>query len=365
MEGGAFPVWCGIVGLLPAHHRGFGMRQRPWILGATCLLAAACGDDSSGTGGAAGSGGATSTATTSSTSVGPGSSSSESSSGSGEGGSGDGGSGTGANGTGGNGTGGDTSTGGHGTGGAPGTGGGGTGGGGDPQRLFVPGGDFLRQNDEGLPATVSDYYLDRDELTVARFRAYYASLDSAAQSALSLRFAACDDATWTDAPGDNEQLPINCIARAEGAPACAAVGGRLPTELEWNYAAAGGDEQRVFPWSDPPDSIVLDATRAVYNDSGDSSIQPVGSRPDGAGRWGHLDLAGNVWEMIADSDNNAYVSDAVCDDCRYMELPSEPRYVRRGGNIDSHDDRLRNDSRDGDSDDQDSDIGVRCAYDSP
>lgn len=331
------------------------MRSSCLVVG--LVLVTACGDDS----GAAGSGGGSST--TSGVSSGGGSTTSSSASGSSTSGGSTSGSSTSGSSTSGSSTGAGGEGGSGGTGGATtGTGGGG---GGDADRIFVPGGEFDRQNDPSLPATVSEFYLDRHEVTVERFRVYVATLGDAERAELLLWFAGCDGATWTDAPGANEDKPINCVLRADGGPACAALGGRLPTELEWNFAAAGGEEQRFFPWSDPPADEAIDATHAVYQGSGDGEVLAVGSKPAGAGRWGHLDLAGNVWEMLADSDNALYVTEQGCDDCSFPGLPSEPRYVRRGGAFDSDESRMQNDSRDGDSDDGVSDIGLRCAYDEP
>jgi formylglycine-generating enzyme len=111
---------------------------------------------------------------------------------------------------------------------------------------------------------------------------------------------------WTDRPGANENRPMNCVDWFTAFAFCAWDGGRLPTEAEWEYAAAGGSENRVYPWG----NAAPDRTRAVYEcvASGDThagfdgclslaDLPSVGSRPAGAGRWGHHDLAGSLFEM--------------------------------------------------------------------
>ena len=66
--------------------------------------------------------------------------------------------------------------------------------------------------------------------------------------------------TWTDTPGGNETLAMNCLTWFDAFAFCAWDGGRLPTEAEWNYAAAGGSEQRVYPWG-----ATIDSTKARYS----------------------------------------------------------------------------------------------------
>ena len=112
-------------------------------------------------------------------------------------------------------------------------------------------------------------------------------------------------------------------------------GGFLPTDAEWELAASGGEE-RVFPWSSPPGLDELDDDRASYDCLGDGGsgcsvgdLQPVGSRPDGAGRWGHDDLAGNVKEWTLDWWGQPA---GTCDDC-YTSTPSVSGRVFRGGDF--------------------------------
>ena len=116
--------------------------------------------------------------------------------------------------------------------------------------------------------------------------------------------------------------PVNCVTARQAAEYCAARGARLPTDGEWVYAARGGDEMRTYPWGPRhPSSRLLNGCGAEcrerfadlghrwaglhYGDDRHPETAPVGSFPRGAGRWGHLDLAGNVWELTSDRSADA------------------------------------------------------------
>lgn len=75
---------------------------------------------------------------------------------------------------------------------------------------------------------------------------------------------------------------------------CRGVGRRLPTADEWEKAARGTDG-RVFPWGNRFESGRLNSYEA-----GLRGAALVGSHPGGASPYGALDMAGNVWEWVAD-----------------------------------------------------------------
>jgi formylglycine-generating enzyme required for sulfatase activity len=145
------------------------------------------------------------------------------------------------------------------------------------------------------------------------------------------------DATWTSTPSGTEQLPINCVNWYEAYAFCIWDGGFLPSEAEWNYAAAGGTEHREYAWSNsagpadasPPD---IDCTFANYAPSSGSPCVAAGPTlvgtysPMGDGKWSQSDLTGNVSEWTLDTFA-AYVT--PCNDCANV-TPITNHAVRGG-----------------------------------
>lgn len=268
-----------------------------------------------------------------------------------------------------------------------------------PERVLV--GDNGRPVGEADPATVSNFRLDKYEVTVGRFRqfvtawrggwtpsegsgkhvhlnngkglvpggdmpaliateaSYFTRIDyepgwstsdniNIAPTDANLANDLCDfRQTWTPSPGSNENLPINCVTWWEAYAFCIWDGGFLPSSAEWEFAAAGGSQQREYPWgsTDPgidnqyaiygcfyppglpgtPDSSLFTCPSPVA--LGTVNIAPVGTAMLGAGRWGQLDLAGNVTEWNLDY---SYAYENPCTDCAELSWHDFKRYAGGG-----------------------------------
>ena len=138
-------------------------------------------------------------------------------------------------------------------------------------------------------------------------------------------------ATWTTSAGSQENLPIDCVNWWESYAFCIWDGGFLPSEAEWEYAAAGGSQQREYPWGTAAPGTANQY--AIYNcdyPSGSGSctsvgnIAPVGFAASGAGLWGQLDLAGNMFEWNLDW----YAAYATCTDCANFTAASSNQVIR-------------------------------------
>jgi len=206
--------------------------------------------------------------------------------------------------------------------------------------LYVPAGDFLmgsadadidailaqcngcerdRHTDETPQHTVTldAFWIDRTEVTHAQYASFL--------NVLGGHKGKCEgqDCIATKSEDDNshirqqggqyvvesgyEEHPMIEVSWYGAQSYCEWVGARLPTEAEWEKAARGTDG-RIYPWGD-----TFDGTRLNFcdlncehnwkkSDVDDDSARtaPAGSYPAGASPYGALDMAGNVWEWVAD-----------------------------------------------------------------
>jgi formylglycine-generating enzyme required for sulfatase activity len=115
--------------------------------------------------------------------------------------------------------------------------------------------------------------------------------------------------------------PVESISWFEALAFCEARGGRLPTEAEWEFAARGPDSLE-FPWGNE-----LDLELLSYDRVENAETENVGSYPGGVSWIGALDLAGGVFEWVANTQL-AYPYDP--NDGREDLTGEAPRVVRGG-----------------------------------
>jgi len=142
-------------------------------------------------------------------------------------------------------------------------------------------------------------------------------------------------ASWGSFAADADNLPINLVNWYEAYAFCIWDGGFLPSEAEWEYAAAAGSEQREYPWGSATPKTEYAIFGCEYPDPASfgstAKIAPVGAAGAGAGLWGQLDLAGEVSQWTLDW-YGVYVN--PCADCTRQTNIGTTTRVHRGGSFD-------------------------------
>ena len=223
------------------------------------------------------------------------------------------------------------------------------------QMLYVPAGEFTMGSDNGASneqpvhqVYLDAFWIDQTEVTNAMY-------------ALCVQAGTCTppafNSSYTHGSyyGNSQyaDYPVVYVDWNQASAYCGWAGpstgsglGRLPTEAEWEKAARGTDG-RTYPWGNAaPDMSLLN-----YNGNmGDTT--KVGSYPDGASPYGLYDMAGNVWEWVADWYSETY----------YQNSPASNPVGLDSGSWDGHVSNLRASMRvRGNPDLYSHNIGFRCA----
>ncbi len=188
------------------------------------------------------------------------------------------------------------------------------------------------------------FFLLATEVTLSQYRAY--------------RRATAGPVPEQPAWNIDDRLPIVNVTWDQAVQFCTAIGARLPTEAEWEWAAAGGKADVLYPWGDSYDR--LKANSGFPGRDGWDRTSPVKTfAPNG---YGLFDMVGNVWEWVHDWYGPGYYAASPPVDPTGPSTGSS--HVLRGGSYARSPEYLRITQRGVDTMDRRRDAtGFRCARD--
>lgn len=158
-------------------------------------------------------------------------------------------------------------------------------------------------------------------------------------------------ADWLHPRGPNSNIegpdhPVVHVSWEDANAFCKYYGKRLPTEAEWEFAARGGLENKIYPWGDEP--IDKDGFKAniwqgefPYSNTRNENMYTTPVAVYAKNGYGLYDMAGNVWEWVSDWYDHQYyitIQDGVNNPqgpakCNDPSEPLAPKKVIRGGSF--------------------------------
>jgi formylglycine-generating enzyme required for sulfatase activity len=156
--------------------------------------------------------------------------------------------------------------------------------------VYVPGGEFTigaegadRRSEPLRRVRLSPFWIAKFPVTNSQYSLY-----------LKENPACRKPAFWEDPKFNPPQHPVVGLSWDEAQAYCQWAGLEFPSEAQWEAAARGSD-QRPYPWGKESPTLLHANFNALQG-----GTTPVGAYPAGAGPYGTLDQAGNVWEWCAD-----------------------------------------------------------------
>lgn len=226
--------------------------------------------------------------------------------------------------------------------------------------------------------SLAPFFLDLTELTVGRYRQLLQGSKLTRRAPLTPDPADRDAAYCTflgAGSARNDDLPLNCVSYEAARELCQALGGDLPTDAQWEYAARGRGWGRQYPWgSQPAECCTASLSRPISSNRAvacrGAGIEPVASHQPSAAcaasdisRDGVLDLGGSLQEWTLDAfrpyDHPCWTArgvllDPVCQDA------STPARGERGSYFNAGLASARAVRRSAGT--LGSSVGLRCAY---
>jgi formylglycine-generating enzyme required for sulfatase activity len=144
---------------------------------------------------------------------------------------------------------------------------------------------------------LNSFYIDETEVTNAAFKKFTDKNPAWRKAKIAPDFhngKYLQDWRGANFPAGKARFPVAFVSWYAAVAYCRSLDKRLPTEAEWEYAARGGLAGKQFPWGDE----MPDERRANFGASKLGAPVKVASyAPNG---YGLFDMAGNVWEFLAD-----------------------------------------------------------------
>ena len=148
-------------------------------------------------------------------------------------------------------------------------------------------------NEPQLAADIASFQLTKYEITNAQ----YATCVQAQKCQSAGRRIADNNLPYNPVYSSDD-YPVVGVNWHDADSFCRSVGGRLPTEAEWEWAARGSDRRR-YPWGNSYDPPMANL--------GSGHPSRVGSFPNGVSPFGVMDMAGNVFEWTSTSVDQRYI----------------------------------------------------------
>jgi formylglycine-generating enzyme required for sulfatase activity len=222
--------------------------------------------------------------------------------------------------------------------------------------VTIPAGEFemgsVDGEDDEMPIHtpyINDFQIGRYEVTNRQYQQ-------------CLKAGSCIGGRFIEIHGDLH--PVTLVSWEDASDFCKWVGGRLPTEGEWEYAARGGLEGKRYPWGNEEPTCEIDALNGTNFGRGCHEFYPP-TMPVGSflpNSYGLYDMAGNVSEWVSDWYSDTYYGESISTSPIGPE-GGDNRVLRGGSWWDSSND-IRTSNRGWDDPDRkDPFIGFRCARD--
>lgn len=171
--------------------------------------------------------------------------------------------------------------------------------------VVIPAGEFLMGSEGGYPNERPVHAVFVETFALSQYPVINAQYEGFVRET-GHRVPYLDDPRAESDNWDREQHtyplgrgehPVVLVSWRDAQAYCEWASGRLPTEAEWEKAARGGLEGKLYPWGD-------DIDPSLTNYDTRTGTTPIGSYP--ANGYGLYDMAGNVWEWVADWYDSKY-----------------------------------------------------------